>query len=70
MYFGLFRTTISMISVSPTLHSKILGSKKLTVFSLPGKVAIHVLAIWSSLHYNKYIIGVKLAAFETDYLNY
>ena len=37
MYFGLFRTTISMISVSPTLHSKILGGKNLTDFSLPGK---------------------------------
>ena len=58
-----------MISVSPTLHSKILSSKKLTVINLSGKVAIHVLAIWSSLHYNKYNIGVKLAAFEIDYLN-
>ena len=48
---------------------KFLGGKKLTVFSLPGKVAIHVLAIWSSLHYNNYNIGVKLAAYEIDYLN-
>ena len=43
--------------------------KSFTLFSLPGDLAIQILATWVSLNYNIYKSIGKLANFKMSYLN-